>query len=87
MNPYELRNPFSGGAEELKSRPVNTAAMVNLVHEHDGLFAKDLVEHSVIPDPNPEDVFSLPWSFTAPRGNGSSRSSQPLHNPGLRRLF
>ncbi len=45
------------GAEEVCSRPVSAAAMVDLVHEHEALIAKDLVENPVVSDPDPIDPF------------------------------
>ena len=86
VNPYAgqallLHSYKRGVAEEISSRPVDAAAMVDLVHEHEALFAKDLVENPVISYPDPIDPFPSLELYRAARERFVSQFLEPRHNP------
>jgi hypothetical protein len=69
------------GAEEFSSRPVDAATMVDFVHEHEALFAKDLVENPVISDPDPIDPSPSLELYRAARERIVTQFLEPRHNP------
>jgi hypothetical protein len=55
--------------------------MVDLVHEDEALFAKDLVENPVISDPDPMHPFSSLELYRAARERIVTQFLEPRHNP------